>query len=485
MSGIQITFILWIVISIVIGYFASRRTKKIEQFWVTERNITPAIYGISIVSTALTPVVFVGLAGLMGNYGYGAIYWICIPQLIAFAIMLCIIAPKMRRVNKAVSVSDFLADRYDSDQIRTLTAILVMIFGILYATQIVMGTSVVVTYLFDIPWIASCVVVTIGALVYTVLGGMLGIIWNSVQQWIVFFLGSFIMMPAILSKAGGLQNIVKTISTTKPGFFSLFGPNPQLLTLPVILGFLVTFIFGNVLFNPATLTRHFVTKNEKTPVRASYIVTGSIAFIWVFVILIFLGGMVLYPNPEDLESLFVLLAKNEVAAWSGAIALFGIVATGLSTIGVDYMLFSQSVVNDILVKTYHRDLTSEKQTQLARIWLVIGAVIALVISMFRPALVMIVLQTAAEFSMVFTGPVIGAFWWKRATREATFWSMLVGAIMVVCSHVWQIVSPNTYSPWFGPGLTGFWVSGLLFIIISLVTKPTSHQLEVYEEWRTK
>lgn len=483
-SIFQFLFVLWLALSIIIGIIATRRTKELEDYLVAGRNIGPFLYGISMIATALTPAVFVGFAGQLYAFGNSIVYWMILPLGIAFSLSLCVFAPKIRRFGK-FTVPDYLASRYDSNVVRVIAAIIIAIFGILYAVQITMGTSVIVSTLFGWSWALSCIVVTAVCFVFTYLSGLVGIIWNSVQFTLVFVLGTLAVAPFVLSKAGSLSTIATNIEANFPGFFSLFGHNPLAVTLPVALSWALIMLTGNSIFNPAALSRHYVVRSEKVPVRASLIAGLAMVAVYIPCFLTFYGGISLYPTLKDPESLYIVLSMKDAPVWAGSIALFGIVASGLSTIGVDYMLTSTSLVNDIYVNIFHRDAPKNKQLTLTRVGIIIAAVIALLISIPRPTMVIQMLLIAASFSLVFAAPITLGIWWKRATKEGAIAGMVAGLIGIVITQVWKMLAPKTFNHWFEPAIVGLILSVGLFVIVSLLTKPTPKQIEVYEQLRTK
>jgi SSS family solute:Na+ symporter len=317
---VQVLFVLWLVLSVVIGILATRRTKSYEDYLVAGRNIGPFLYGVSMIATAMTPAVFVGFAGQLYAFGNSIVYWMILPLGIAFSLSLCVFAPKIRRFGK-FTVSDYLAARYDSNTIRVLSSIIIIIFGILYSVQITMGTAVIVANVFGWSWTVSCIVVTLVSFLFTFLSGLVGIIWNSVQFTIVFAVGTLAVVPFVLSKAGSLPTIVTNIEASLPGFFSLFGHNPKVVILPVAISWAITMLTGNSIFNPAALSRHYVARNEKVPVRASLIAGLSMVAVYIPCFLTLYGGISLYPTLKDPESLYIMLCLKDVPVWAGSIAL--------------------------------------------------------------------------------------------------------------------------------------------------------------------
>jgi SSS family solute:Na+ symporter len=69
-------------------------------------------------------------------------------------------------------------------------------------------------------------------------------------------------------------------------------------------------------------------------------------------------------------------------------------------------------------------------------------------------------------------PLVGAFWWKRATRVGANLSTLVGALFVVIDFILHKAGVNVPYPGYPKSLyVGFSLSVILFIVGSLLSKP--------------
>ena len=72
--------------------------------------------------------------------------------------------------------------------------------------------------------------------------------------------------------------------------------------------------------------------------------------------------------------------------------------------------------------------------------------------------------------------IAGALYWKHSTKAGALWSIIIGeAIMISFTFIFKI-SPLG----FGPGLWAMCIALVVFIVVSLLTKPEEHTEEVID-----
>jgi SSS family solute:Na+ symporter len=85
------------------------------------------------------------------------------------------------------------------------------------------------------------------------------------------------------------------------------------------------------------------------------------------------------------------------------------------------------------------------------------------------------LSSAASAGLLMAVPTIfGAFFWKRATALGAMVSCIAGAIVVL---VFQLTGERPLGWW--PGTWGFIVCAVLFVVVSLCTRPPKDKAEEF------
>jgi SSS family solute:Na+ symporter len=170
------------------------------------------------------------------------------------------------------------------------------------------------------------------------------------------------------------------------------------------------------------------------------------------------------------------------------IVMIGITAAAISTIDSILLTLSSVWARDI-----HKGLinpkVSEKRELMWGQWVIpIMAIIAFVFAWWaaeQPGhlfeLTITSLSVAASAGLLMAVPTIfGAFFWKRATALGAIISCVVGAIVVLLLQILSYPQVLGWKPlgWW-PGTWGFIVCVILFVGVSLATKPPKKKAEEF------
>ena len=90
-------FAIFIGLSLVITWFAARRTRSTESFYAAGRSITGFQNGLALAGDYMSAASFLGIAGLVALSGFdGLIYSICF--LVGWPVVVCLIAEPLRNL---------------------------------------------------------------------------------------------------------------------------------------------------------------------------------------------------------------------------------------------------------------------------------------------------------------------------------------------------------------------------------------------------
>jgi hypothetical protein len=113
-------FSLFIGLSLVITWFAARRTRSTEHFYAAGRSITAFQNGLALAGDYMSAASFLGIAGLVATSGFdGLIY--SIGFLVGWPVVVCLIAEPLRNLGK-FTFSDVVAFRLRQAPVRVAAA---------------------------------------------------------------------------------------------------------------------------------------------------------------------------------------------------------------------------------------------------------------------------------------------------------------------------------------------------------------------------
>jgi cation/acetate symporter len=156
--------------TVLIGVRGVAAMRSTSDFLVASRRVSPLLNASAVAGEYLSAASFLGVAGLVVKDGVGAL-WYPVGFTAGYIAMLVLVAAPMRR-SGALTVPDFAEARLASSTLRTLSAVVVLVIGVLYLVPQFRTAGLVLGVVSGAPyWVG---VVLAGAVVSTTLalGGM-------------------------------------------------------------------------------------------------------------------------------------------------------------------------------------------------------------------------------------------------------------------------------------------------------------------------
>ncbi|MHB1499675.1 MAG: sodium/solute symporter [Candidatus Dormibacteria bacterium] len=176
------------------GMFARRFARTTSDFMVAARAVPPRINAAAISGEYLSAASFLGIAGLVMQYGYDVL-WYPVGYAAGYLLLLLFIAGPLRRFG-AYTIPDFAEGRFDSPRFRHLAVGLVLVIGFFYALPQVEAAGITVQTASGLPYWVGVVVVSVVVVAAVTGGGMRGITLVQSLQFAVKIFA--ISLPAFL-----------------------------------------------------------------------------------------------------------------------------------------------------------------------------------------------------------------------------------------------------------------------------------------------
>ena len=177
--------IFWVVLtfSIYIGIAIWAKAGSTEDFYVAGHDVHPTVNGMATAADWMSAASFLSMAGLIAFLGYGGSVYL-MGWTGGYVLLALLLAPFLREFGK-FTVPDFVGDRYYSKFARVIAVICALFVSFTYIAGQMKGVGVAfsgflgVSYSVGI-WIGMGIV-----FVYAVMGGMKGITYTQVAQYVV------------------------------------------------------------------------------------------------------------------------------------------------------------------------------------------------------------------------------------------------------------------------------------------------------------
>ena len=193
-----VMFIIFVSITLMITYWAAKRTKTATDFYAAGRGITGFQNGMAIAGDYMSAASFLGIAALVYFNGfYGLIF--SVGWLVGWPIILFLIAERLRNLGK-FTYADVASFRLQQGPVRTMAAIGSLIVVIWYLIGQAVGAGQLLHTL--VPQISYRVsIVIIGALIitYVTFGGMKATTWVQIIKAGLLLGGATLMALGVMA----------------------------------------------------------------------------------------------------------------------------------------------------------------------------------------------------------------------------------------------------------------------------------------------
>jgi cation/acetate symporter len=172
------------------------RAKDTTDFYAAGRGISKVGSGMAIASNWMSAASFLGMAALMYGAGYHGLSYV-VGWTGGYVLLLILMAGQIRRYGK-YTAADFIGDRYYSQSLRTIGAVIAILISISYCVGQFGGIGLMFKWVMGVPYGWSVVIGGAVVLAYTLISGMLGVTKNMQIQYVIIII-SFIIPLFILT----------------------------------------------------------------------------------------------------------------------------------------------------------------------------------------------------------------------------------------------------------------------------------------------
>jgi cation/acetate symporter len=460
-----------------VTYVAAKRVKSAADFYTAGGGVSGIQNGWAIAGDYLSAASFLGIAGLISQFGYDGFMY-SVGWLVAYITVLLVIAEPCRNIGK-YTLADILAYRNDPKKTRVVGALSVITVSTFYLTAQMVGGGVLVKTLIGIDYEISVITVGILMLAYVLFGGMVATTWVQIIKAVLLVIASIVLvilvwapygfsLPAFLSDvvgdpkvqtrvAGLLGDASKNMSAAELGQRFL---EPGLLFKAPIdqISLGMALVFGTAGL-PHILMRFFTVPTAQ---EARKSVIWAMAIIGGFYVLtLFLGfGAAKLVGPAAIATVdpggnmaAPLLAQylgggtdsmlgNFMLAFVAAVAFATIVAVVAGLV----LAAASAMAHDLYVGVIREEhVTPQEQVRAARIATVIVGAMAIAIGIAAKGqnvahLVALAFAVAASANFPC---VLLTLYWRRCNTGGIVAGMVVGTLLAVGL---VLVSPNMTYP---------------------------------------
>ncbi len=451
------SIIVYLLITVVIGYWASRRVKTSGDFMLAGRSLPLLLSSSALFATWFgSETVF----GASSEFLKGGLFAVIEDP---FGAALCLVlfglffARKLYSMN-LLTLGDFFKVRFGKQTELVASAFIVPSYvGYIAAQLLAMGLIINVVTGMDV-WqgvVISALVVTF----YTYVGGMWAISVTDFIQSVIIIGGLVVLAINLSIKAGGISVV---LNETHPETFR-FLPDGNVKDIVIYLGAWSVLGLGSIP-SQDVFQRVMSSGSVNTAVRSCYI--AAILYLTIAMLPLFISLCVKHLYPEFASGDAQLALPSMVlshATMPVQILFFGSLLSAIMSTTSSAILTPAAIFSENLVKPLSKGRLSDKQLlMITRISVLGFSILATIMATLRSNIYELVGESSVLSLVSLFAPLVLGMYWKRASATGALLSMVLG------TFTWFLFERmETGWPSLVPGLI---VSMLAMIMGSLVWK---------------
>jgi cation/acetate symporter len=440
-------FIVFVLATLGITYWAAKRTKSAKDFYTAGGGITGLQNGLAIAGDYMSAASFLGISALVYTAGFdGLIY--SIGFLVGWPIIMFLMAEPLRNLGK-YTFADVVSYRLQQTPIRSLAACGTLTVVAFYLIAQMVGAGQLIKLLFGLDYIIAVVLVGVLMICYVTFGGMIATTWVQIIKAILLLLGASYMAFAVLYLFGfnpgalfakGVELHPKKQAIMAPG--TLVADPISAISLGLAL------MFGTAGL-PHILMRFFTVSNAREARKSVFWATTFIGYFYLLTFIIGFGAIVLVAtSPLYVDAQGALLGGNNMAAIHLAHAVGGDLmlgfisavafATILAVVSGLTLAGATAVSHDLYASVFRRGRVDEAQEiRVSKIATIVLGIVAIILGiLFEKQNIAFMVGLAFAIAASANFPVLLlSMYWKRLTTRGAVVGGFVGLVTAVALTV--------------------------------------------------
>ena len=325
----------YLLATIVIGAVANRRlSANLEDFLLYGRQAGVIVLYLTVVATFHSAFAFLGSGGFFYTHGIG--FWVAGTWTILVGVITYTLGTRIWALGKRfgyITPADMLADFYESEAVRVLTALVSVVFTILYIQVQAQGLGYIISVASGgrVSFELGTLILLAVAAAYLIAGGLRAVYWTDVIQGVWMYVAVWVGGLVLVYKLfGGPVALWQRLAAERPDLLTLPGPE-GLFTPGVWFGMTIALSFG-IVFQPHMMIRFYSAASAKTLKWLGATTPIYLMTLYIPAAMVGLGGALVLPDLEVADRIFPELLFLYAPAWLTGLILAGATAAAMSTL---------------------------------------------------------------------------------------------------------------------------------------------------------
>ncbi len=483
--SLLIPVLLYLLLVYLLAYYSSVKVSASKNFlgeyFIGSRSMGGFVLAMTLVATYTSASSFIGGPGVAYKIGLGWVL-LAVIQVPTAWLTLGVLGKKFaivaRRID-AITINDFLRERYHSGLVVILASLSLLLFFLSAMTAQFIGGARLFEAITGLPYLWGLTIFAGTVVLYTTIGGFRAVALTDALQGVVMVLGTVAMIAGIAHTSGGMRAVMEKIAAVNPALLTPFGPE-NFVAKPFIMSFWVLVCFGTVGL-PHTALRCMGYRDSHSMHTAIVVGTCAVSFIMMGMHFCGAVGSAILPELEIPDLIMPNLAMNVLPPVVAGLFLAGPLAGVMSSIDSQLIQMSSTLVKDLYIN-YINPRAAENsvgQSRVKKMSFYCTGLLGLIVFLaaIRPPNLIVWLNLFAFGGMeaAFLWPLVLGLYWQRANAAGALASILagVGSYFVLGTTIKDFYGMNVIIPSLLIGLAAF-------VIASLMTeKPSDSVIKIF------
>lgn len=497
------------------------RAKDTTDFYAAGRGISKVGSGMAIASNWMSAASFLGMAAIMYGSGYHGLAFV-VGWTGGYVLLLILMAGQIRKYGK-YTAADFIGDRYYSQGMRAVGAIIAILISISYCVGQFKGIGDMFKWILGLDFNWAVIIGGGVVLLYTLISGMLGVTKNMQIQYVIIIISFMIPLFILTAKFDyfwllpqvGYGSVVSDAVQGIPlaaqdQLYNALGHEYAIVPSPE---FAMPWdpATGKSFFQWIAIAFSLMIGTAGLPhvIQRFYVVPKARDARWsvvwglFFISLLYWSapvysafGKILSANPEvgklSKDAIVVYTAQlgNINPLITGFLAAGG-VSAAFSTVSGLLVAGASAFSHDLYVKVLKPDASPKSQLMMARLGTILMAIIVTSIALLKLGLIAQLVAVAFSLAGCTIFPLfLLGIWWSGSNKAGAVAGLITGLLVSILSITYFVAGAKgvtlpahdfiTY--WLGAWYFA-WIGAplaiLVHIVVSKMTKETPIEIRQF------
>lgn len=462
---IGLTFSIYLVVMLGIGFYAWRRTNTHSDFVLGGRSLGSWVAALSASASDMSGWLLLGLPGYAYLSGVESV-WLAGGLLLGTWLNWRFVAARLRvdseQAGNALTLPEYLSNRFHdgSGLIRVVSALFILLFFLFYTSSGLVAGGKLFESVFGLPYVWAVAAGTLTIILYTAFGGFLAVSWTDLVQGLLMA-AALVAVPLMVLGFGDSGIDISRLPANLLDPFTDREGNPLgWIAIVSLLAWGLGY-FGQ----PHILARFKAVQSVRLIPRARRIAVSWVALTLTAACLVGMSGISLFAPPlADAEKVFIRLVDLLFNPLIAGICLAAILAAIMSTADSQLLVASSAFTGDLYKTLFRKAATDRELVIVGRLAVLSIALAAFILALDPQSKVLdLVAYAWAGFGAAFGPAVVLSLYWPGMTRWGALGGILAGGTTVV---VWKQLEGGVFDLY--EIVPGILVSVAVIVLVSLI-----------------